>query len=251
MIIAQISDTHLDLNTPKGTARLCEFERCIMAINRLEPMPDVVVHTGDIAHNGTTEEYEAARRILEALRCPFHVAVGNRDDRAALREAFPEQSYLLPDTPFIQYRVDAYPVRLIVLDTQCDGGKHGDFCQIRADSLRAALVEDTAKPTVIFMHHPPFEVRESDFPIQFASWDSVKRLEGALEGQRHVSGIFCGHTHRDATGEVGALPVSSIPSLAADVRMGQYPAELQSAPIYKVLRFDERQQAFISEIRAA
>ena len=251
MIVVQISDTHIDLNIAKGEARLREFGRCVTAINRLEPLPDVVIHTGDIAHNATAEEYEASRRILETLRCPFHVAVGNRDDRTALREAFPEDKYLLPETSFVQYAIDSYPVRLIVLDTQCDGNKHGDFCQTRADSLRAALIEDPEKPTVIFMHHPPFKVRESDYPVQFASWDSVARLERALEGQRQVAAIFCGHTHRDAAGTVGALPVSSIPSLVVDVRMGEYPAELQSAPIYKVIRFDERQSALVSEIRAA
>jgi Icc protein len=251
MIIVQISDTHIDLNISEGETRLLEFERCVTAINRLEPTPDVVIHTGDIVHNATAEEYEASRRILETLRCPFHVAVGNRDDRTALREYFPEESYLLPDASFVQYAIDAYPVRLIVLDTQCDANKHGDFCEVRADNLRAALAEDTEKPTLIFMHHPPFEVRESDFPIQFASWDSVERLERVLEGKRHVSKIFCGHTHRDASGTIAALPTSSIPSLVVDVRMGRYPPELQSAPIYKVIRFDERQQACVSEIRAA
>jgi 3',5'-cyclic AMP phosphodiesterase CpdA len=251
MIIVQISDTHIDLTIAGGEARLREFERCVAAINRHEPMPDVVIHTGDVVHNATAEEYEASRRILEALRCPFHVAVGNRDDRTALSEAFPEECSLLPGTPFVQYSVEARPVRLIVLDTQCDGNKHGDFCEVRADNLRATLAVDPGKPTLIFMHHPPFEVRESDFPVQFASWEAVERLERVLEGQTQVSGIFCGHTHRDASGTVGALPVSSIPSLAVDVRMGQYPAELQSAPIYKVIRFDERQRAFASEIRAA
>lgn len=251
MIVVQISDTHIDLANPNAAARLGEFERCVAAINRLDPMPDVVVHTGDIAHNATADEYGASRRVLERLRCPFFVAVGNRDDRTALREAFPEECDLLPDTPFVQYCIDAYPVRLIVLDTQCDGDKHGDFCRIRADNLEEMLAGNTAKPTVIFMHHPPFEVRESDFPIQFASWDSVERLERVLEGQKQVLGLFCGHTHRGASGTVGTLPASSIPSLAVDVRMGQYPAELRSAPVYKVLRFDERQQAFAGEVHAA
>jgi 3',5'-cyclic AMP phosphodiesterase CpdA len=251
MIVVQISDTHIDLDNPNAAARLGEFERCVAAINRLDPMPDVVVHTGDIAHNATADEYRASRRILERLQCPFLVAVGNRDDRTALREAFPEESDLLPDTPFVQYAIDAYPVRLIVLDTQCDGNKHGDFCQLRADSLRSMLAENTEKPTVIFMHHPPFKVRESDFPVQFASWDSVGRLEQVLKGQKQVSAIFCGHTHRDASGRIGSLPASSIPSLVTDVRMGRYPAGLQSAPIYKAIRFDEGQRAFVSEIRAA
>jgi Icc protein len=250
MIIAQISDTHIDLDGPNGAARRGNLERCVTAINRLEPLPDVVIHTGDLTQNGEPAEYEAARRILGALRCPLHVAAGNRDDRAAIRAAFPAGRYLLPDTPFVQYSVDTFPVRLIAVDTLSESSNQGDFCQVRADNLRTALAEDTAKPTVIFMHHPPFEVRDSDYPFQFAAWESVERMEQALDGQRHVVGIFCGHTHRETAGEVGAVPANSMPSVAVDLRLGQYRAEFQSAPLYKLHLFDAR-HGIASEIRAA
>jgi len=250
MIIAQISDTHLDADGPSSVARLRDFERCVAAIDRLDPPPDVVVHTGDVAHNGKPEEYEAARRILGTLRCPVHILPGNRDNRAAMRAAFPADPYLLSETSFIQYSVDTFPVRLIVVDTVSQSGKHGEFCRIRADKLRARLAEETARPTVIFMHHPPFEVLESDYPIQFTAWESVERMGRALDGQAHVVGMFCGHTHRASAGELGAIQASSTPSVAVDLRQGDYPAEFKSAPLYKLHRFDAR-RGLASEIRAA
>lgn len=250
MIIAQISDTHIDLDGPNGAARCRNLERCVAAINRLEPHPDVVIHTGDLSQHGKPGEYEAARRILAALRSPLFVAAGNRDDRSAIRAVFPAERSLLPDTLFAQYSIDAYPVRLIAVDTLSDNSNQGEFCQVRADSLRATLAEDTTKPTLVFMHHPPFEVHESDYPIQFASWDGVDRLGRALAGQRHVVGMFCGHTHRDAAGEVGGFPVSSMPSVAVDLRLGRYPAAFDGVPIYKLHRFDA-ERGLVSEIRAA
>lgn len=250
MIIAQISDTHIDLDGPNGAARLGYLERCVADINRLDPMPDAVIHTGDLSHNGKPAEYEAAKRVLGALRCPLHVGAGNRDDRAAIRRAFPADRYLLPDTPFVQYSADAYAVRLIAVDTLSEGSNKGEFCQVRADSLRAVLAEETTKPTVVFMHHPPFVVRESDYPVQFASWEAVERMSRALAGQRHVIGLFCGHTHRNAAGEIGGVPVSSTPSVAVDLRLGQYPASFEGVPIYKLHRFDTA-QSVVSEIRAA
>lgn len=250
MIIAQISDTHIDLDGPNGADRLGYLERCVAAINRLDPLPDAVIHTGDLTHNGKPAQYEAAKSVLGALRCPLHVGAGNRDDRAALRAAFPADRYLLPDTPFVQYCVDAYPVRLVAVDTLSDRSNQGDFCQIRADSLRAILAEETTKPTVVFMHHPPFEVLESDYPVQFASWDGVERMSRALDGQRHVLGMFCGHTHRNVTGAVGGVPVSSTPSVAVDLRLGEYPAAFETAPAYKIHRIDA-EQGIVSEIQAA
>jgi hypothetical protein len=156
----------------------------------------------------------------------------------------------LPDTPFIQYCADTYPVRLIAIDTLSDSSNQGDFCQIRADSLRATLAEEAAKPTIVFMHHPPFEVHESDYPVQFASWEGVERMSRALDGQRHVIGMFCGHTHRNVAGDVCGVPVSSTPSVAVDLRLGQYPAAFEAAPVYKIHRIDA-EQGIVSEIRAA
>ena len=250
MIIAQLSDTHIDLGGPMGPARSRDLEECVDDINRLDPLPDVVIHTGDLVQNGSPAEYRVAARILGALSCPLHVAAGNRDDRAAIRSAFPADSYLLADTPFVQYSVETFPVRLIAVDTLSEKGNQGDFCKVRANNLCAALAGDVTKPTAIFMHHPPFEVRESAYPFQFESQEAVATLGQALEGQEHVVRIFCGHTHRDTGGEIAEVPVSSMPSVAIDLRLGDYPEEIQSVPLYKIHRFDGR-RTFVSRTMAA
>ena len=250
MIIAQISDTHIDMDGANGPARLANLERCVADINRLDPLPDVVIHTGDVAHNAKPAEYERARRALGALRCPLYVAAGNRDDRAAIRANFAAASWLPIDARFLQYRVETLPVRLVAIDTLSDSSNKGAFCQIRADGLSAALAEGAPRRTVIFMHHPPFVIHESDYPMQFESWDSVERMERALVGRRHVVGMLCGHSHRDVAGRVGEVPVRSMPSVAVDLRLGSYPAEFGSVPLYKLHRFDG-ERGFISVLRAA
>jgi len=68
MIIAQISDTHLELGTPEGEQRRKDFERTIADINALDPAPDVIVHSGDIVHNGRSDEYAAAQDILSKAK---------------------------------------------------------------------------------------------------------------------------------------------------------------------------------------
>lgn len=250
MIIAQISDTHIDLDGPHGAGRIRNLEQCVEDINGLDPLPDAVIHTGDLTQTGHPAEYREAARILRALRCPLHVAPGNRDDRGALRAAFPANGYLLPDLPFVQYRVDEYPVRLIALDTQSENSNMGDYCAIRADSLSAALADDMTKPTAVFMHHPPFDVVESAYPFQFESRDAVARMSRVLNQQGRVVRAFCGHSHRVAAGMIGDVPVSSMPSVAVDLRLGDYPDAFRSIPLYKLHRFDAK-QGFVSEIRAA
>lgn len=250
MIIAQISDTHIDLEHPFGEDRMRNLKQCVDDINGLDPLPDAVVHTGDLTNTGKPAEYAAAKEILRELQPPLFPTAGNRDDRTAIRAAFPDYRYLDPNSHFVQYRVDDFPVRMIILDTLTEDTNKGDFCANRADSLSAALADDVSKPTAVFMHHPPFEVVESKYPIQFESLEAMARMEQALVRQGNVVHAFCGHTHRATMGRIGELPVSSTPSVAVDLRLGNYPDDSQSIPIYQVHRFDGM-QGFVSELRPA
>src|SRR5271155_5331265 len=109
MIIAQISDTHITLDTPDADRRTRDLARTVADVNALDPAPDVIVHTGDIVHNGRQDEYAEATAILSAARVPVYVLPGNKDDRANLRAAFSAGGYLAPDSAFIDYAVDGYP----------------------------------------------------------------------------------------------------------------------------------------------
>ncbi|HUK07705.1 MAG TPA: metallophosphoesterase, partial [Stellaceae bacterium] len=117
MIIAQISDTHIALDTPDADQRTWDLARTIADINALDPAPDLIVHTGDIVHSGRPDEYALAVSTLAKARAPVYVVAGNKDNRANLRDAFSPRGYLAPDSDFIDYAVDDYPVRLIALDT--------------------------------------------------------------------------------------------------------------------------------------
>ena len=52
MIIAQISDSHIDPNSDKLEDRLNNLLCVVDNINNLDPSPDLVIHTGDVVHNG-------------------------------------------------------------------------------------------------------------------------------------------------------------------------------------------------------
>ena len=250
MIIAQISDTHIDPEHENGTARLRDLEACIADINSLEIAPDVVIHTGDMAHNGNDEKYQLAFELLEDLKPPLLACPGNRDERTLLRERIKIGQPLHDESPYLQYLVDDFPVRLIALDTLNEQSNQGGYSQDRADNLHAALSSDTSKPTALFMHHPPFEVTESKFPLQYDPWEGAERLAGGLKNHTHVVRGFCGHAHRDSKGIVEGIPFSCVPSVARDLRLGEFEAELESVPLYQIHKFDSI-DGFTTETRAA
>jgi 3',5'-cyclic-AMP phosphodiesterase len=238
MIIAQISDTHIALDTPDADQRIQDFALTIADINALNPAPDVIVHTGDLVHNGRQDEYAQAVATLAKARAPVYVLVGNKDNRANLRATFSACGYLAPDSEFIDYAVEDFPVRLIAVDTLSTGSNKGDFCPARARRLIDLIDAETTKPIAIFAHHPPFEVTVGPDPLHFETPEIMARLRRALQHSGRVVAVFSGHVHRAAMGHVASIPATVTPCIATTLRKGAYPAHMKRRPVYQVHRFD-------------
>ena len=227
MIIAQISDTHIALDTPDADQRIRDFELTIADINALDPAPDVIVHTGDIVHNGRQDEYAQAaaisrRRARRSMSWPAIRMTG----RICARPF--RQGYLAPDSEFIDYAVEDYPVRLIALDTLSSGSNKGDFCPERVGRLIDLIDAETTKPIAVFTHHPPFEVTVGPDPLNFETPEMMSRLRQALQHSGRVVAVFSGHVHRAAEGHVGSIPATVVPCIATTLRKGEYPAHMKS-----------------------
>jgi 3',5'-cyclic AMP phosphodiesterase CpdA len=200
MMIAQITDLHAGrrVETPAGTLdTFAALERAVAHLNALEPAPDIVLATGDLSHDTEPEDYLRLKAALAGLDMPLFVIPGNHDDRANLLAAFGDDGYLPAEGSFLHYVVEGYPLRLIALDTTITGTEAGELCLERLAWLEARLAEAPERPTVIFMHHPPFETG-----IPF--FDNIGCRGGAAMGAivaRHprVEAVLCGHVHRAIT----------------------------------------------------
>lgn len=232
MLIAHLTDTHIDPEGTNGDERARALAAVVKHINQLSPQPDVAIHTGDLAHNGDKAKYTIAAELLGELRPPLYVAAGNRDDRGLLRQQFCSGVLLSPDQPFIQFSVDNYPVRLIGIDTVDSDTNVGTYCDKRAGALFNALNTDNKKSTILFMHHPPFEVTESKYPWQFSRTPGIVNLTRALHKQNHVIKILCGHTHRYSTSTLGHIPAATAPCVAPDLRVPTLDNEKQQHTLF-------------------
>ena len=250
MIIAQISDTHLALDTPDARQRIDDFERVIADVNALDPAPDIIVHTGDVVQNGLQEEYAEATRILSAARAPVYAMVGNKDNRINFRAAFTPDLYYGSDSEFIEYVVEDHPVRLLMLDTLNLTSNKGEFSPLRARHLLEMIDADKTRPIAVCTHHPPFEVQVGPDPLNFETRQMMNELRTALLHSKHVVAVFSGHVHRGTVGCVEHIPASVMPSVATTLRKGEYPPHLIDCPIYHIHRFDPA-RGFSTESRIA
>ena len=254
MIIAQITDTHLaaaNAADPVFRARAENLRECIADINGLDPMPDAVIHTGDMTQHGQAAEFAHARSLLAALEAPLYVIPGNRDGREGMARAFAGDGYMMPDCAFVHYAVEEHPVRLVGVDSlAADGSAKGDLCHDRLAALDATLAEAPAQPTALFMHHPPFDVPTAPDPFAYQRRRAGSDLAAVASRHPQVVRIFTGHMHRPWTATVGGVAASTVPSVAVDLRKGRYAPTMAGRPVYQVHRF-EGDWGFASETRLA
>ncbi len=198
MLIAQITDLHVvgkDQLCQGRVATHAQLQEAVAHINGLDPRPDLVLVTGDLTDHGTPEEYAVAREILAALRPAAYLIPGNHDRREAFLEAFADRAYLpRPGAPFAQYVIEQYPVRLVGLDTTIPGKSDGMLCGERLAWLEASLQAAPDRPTMIFMHHPPF--RTGIRWVDAIGLHGGRKMEAIVARHTQVEWVACGHIHR-------------------------------------------------------
>lgn len=238
MIIAQVSDTHIALDAPDAERRASDLERTLADIDALDPPADVIIHTGDIAHGGRSEDYALAAALLRKTRTPVYVAPGNRDDKGNLRQAFSPWACPVSGPGFLDYAVENFPVRLLAVDSVSPGSNKGDFGPERARRLIELIDAEPTRPIAVFMHHPPFLVTVGPDRLHFGTSEAMSRLQRTLQHSGRVAAVLCGHVHRSTWGRIGEIPVMVAPCTATPLRKGHFPPHLQNRPIYHLHRFD-------------
>ncbi|MBI1779133.1 MAG: phosphodiesterase [Proteobacteria bacterium] len=220
MLIAQITDLHIRrLGERAYSGEIDTAERLastVVFLNDFQPRPDLVLATGDLVDYGRAEEYANLRRVLDPLQMPLYLIPGNHDDRAALRAAFPDHGYLPPEG-FLHYTIEDRPLRLIGLDTIDPGKGSGLMCTERIAWLDARLAEAPGRPTLIFMHHPPFMtgIKEMDDLWCFGG----DRMGEVVQRHPQVERVICGHLHRATQMRWYGTIALSTPATAPEVAL--------------------------------
>jgi 3',5'-cyclic AMP phosphodiesterase CpdA len=218
MLIAQISDIHIASWGKKtyNIAPMAEnLARSVDHINQLNPIPDVVIVTGDISMDALKDQVERAARILDKLQMPYYVVPGNHDDRSTLWSVMGKKACPAMPDGFINFVIDDYDVRLIGLDSTSSGEPGGKICDKRAAWLDAQLAQNTEKPTVIFMHHPPVKcgVLETDVD----GFEGVERFADIVDKYSNIEHIICGHIHLQVNVRWHGTVVSTAPSTGMEL----------------------------------
>lgn len=218
MLLAQITDLHVMAKGQLAYGRVDTAQMlrdAVAHLNRLDPRPDAVVITGDLADKGDPLAYQHLREILADLQIRYFVIPGNHDRIPEFRAAFADQSYLPVDGELIQYVIDDYPLRIVAAHSVVPGRIYGRLSGESLAWLDRTLGEEPQRPTVVMMHHPPFATGLPHFDV--VGMDEFPGLERVIARHPQVERILAGHVHRAMQIRFAGTIASACPSTAHQV----------------------------------
>ena len=79
---AQVSDSHIGFTGAANTDVAGSFTHAIDTVNNLGYTPDFVIHTGDLTHLATPEQFDQVRQMMTGLHTPHVFTVPGEHDSA-------------------------------------------------------------------------------------------------------------------------------------------------------------------------
>ncbi|MDB5503961.1 MAG: Metallophosphoesterase [Tardiphaga sp.] len=223
ILIAQISDLHIkapgELAYGKVDTALA-LQRCVETLNALQPRPDLVVISGDLADTPTPEEYDHLKRLLAPLAIPFIAIPGNHDSRDMMRAAFPDQAYAEPSGALNQVR-SVGGLDVILLDSSVASQPHGELEAATLGWLDATLASSSRRPALLFLHHPPFRTGIEHMDVQ--NLFNAADLAALVRSHPRVQGVAAGHVHRATLTQFAGVPatICPVPNHAVALDLGE------------------------------
>jgi len=203
MLLAQLTDTHVVDSTDLSLVQFVDNnDRLRLAVDRLNAesvQPEAVLATGDLTDSGSEAELAELTTQLDRLNAPLLALPGNHDVRDGFREAF-----AMPWADnHLSWVVELNGLRIIGLDTLLPGSHGGIFDAERAEWLTNALNDSGDNPTVIAMHHPPFN--SGIGAMDRMGLEGKEQFANVVANRPNLTRIFCGHLHRPMTSTVGGV----------------------------------------------
>lgn len=189
---AQISDSHLGFTGAPNRDVTATFGDAIDKVNNLGYTPDFVIHTGDITHLSSPEQFDQAKQMMSGLKTPHVFTVPGEHDSVDDAGQKYRNTFGAGAVGDGWYSFDVAGVHLIALVNTLNLRKLGHLGVDQLEFVKkdvAHLPSDT--PIIVFSHIPLFAM----YPQWGWGTDDAAQ---ALSYLRRFSSVTClnGHVHQ-------------------------------------------------------
>ncbi|WP_395693130.1 phosphodiesterase [Nocardioides sp.] len=213
-VVAHLSDPHLLAGGARQYGVIdteAGLELALARLTRLDPLPQVLLFTGDLADKAEPAAYARLREIVEPAAAAIGAQVvwvmGNHDERAAYSEGLFGEPLADDGADACQDRVhDVAGLRVVSLDTSVPGYHHGEITDAQLAWLGDVLGTPAPHGTLLALHHPPIPIPMMRAADVIELYDQ-HRLAEVLTGT-DVRCILGGHFHYSTYSTFAGIPVS-------------------------------------------
>jgi 3',5'-cyclic AMP phosphodiesterase CpdA len=189
---AQVSDSHIGFTGTANTDVTGSFGHAIDQINSLGYTPDFVIHTGDLTHLATPDQFDQVKQMMTRLSTPHVFTVPGEHDSVDDAGQKYRNTFGAGTRGDGWYSFDIAGVHVIALVNTLHMTKLGHLGQDQLDFVAkdvAGLSSDT--PIIVFSHIPLFAM----YPDWGWGTDDATQ---ALSYLRRFSSVTClnGHVHQ-------------------------------------------------------
>ncbi|GAB1540992.1 3',5'-cyclic-AMP phosphodiesterase [Scytonema sp. NUACC21] len=190
--IAQVSDMHLFADENErllGMPTTLSFQAAIQQLKKLQSELDLLLLTGDLSGDGSLESYETVQNLLRPLEVPTYWLPGNHDCAMAMEQVL--------NLGLVSRRksFERGGWNFVLLNSTVPGCVHGYLPAGTLDWLDLQLKMIAHKPTLLALHHPPFQV--NSYWLDTSTLQNSQELFAVLDRHPQVKLVLFGHIHQE------------------------------------------------------
>lgn len=214
--VVQLSDFHLFADAEGkllGLNTQSSLERVLAKVCEEQPHIDLVLATGDLSQDGSSESYQRLTGLLGALPAPVYWLEGNHDKPGPMMEALYEQRHRV--SPCVAEMGDW---TLVLLDSTIPGEAPGELFDTDLAFLEQALAGARGGHILVALHHHPIPMHSRWLDTQLVG--SAADFFSVIDAHPKVRAIVWGHVHQEFDGERNGVRLLSVPSTCVQFKPG-------------------------------
>jgi|GEM_PF-829893 len=234
--VIQLSDTHLFSKKSTELQGYCTHKYLTNTIDhvlRSTIKPNIVLITGDISQDKTTQSYKLALEQFERLDCLVYWIHGNHDNEIELNSIF-------NNSPKLK-KLDKLPVPFwdfISINTCRDGTDKG-YIEDEEYERFLLKIEETKKKNkkiAVVMHHHPIPVNT---PLLDACMlENHEKFLRIAKQNKEIKLIICGHVHGNYRIVHDEFVIETSPATCFQWKKGTSEVETENRRGYKIFHFN-------------
>ena len=237
--VVQISDCHLFTEPDaelRGVRPHDQVRRALEHVTTHESECDLLVISGDLAHDELRPTYVVLREMLGDWVPRCRIIPGNHDHRESMHDVFAEIVTTGEQEVCFEHQLSGW--RILGLDTHIPGQVHGEIGEAQCQWAHDRLSEKPDLPALVFMHHPPFSV-ETRW-LDKIGLRNADRFHELLRPFPAVRIVCCGHVHHEFQMDEDERRYLTTPSVAVQFCPRTNNAEIDTVPAgYRVFDLHE------------